>query len=92
TRRRNESGPLGVGFQSSSTSIFKGQIHTANISFDFTPNRFQNFRFGYEFEDEKFENIGLTPTGNGNFFTRVSQGSDTLFVQDLANAFDGRLQ
>ncbi|MBO0222672.1 hypothetical protein J0689_25685, partial [Vibrio parahaemolyticus] len=67
TRRRNESGPLGVGFQSSSTSIFKGQIHTANISFDFTPNRFQNFRFGYEFEDEKFENIGLTPTGNGNF-------------------------
>lgn len=92
TRRRNLTGPLGVGFQGDSTSIFNGQIQTANFSFDLAPNRNHNIRIGYEFENEKFGNRGLTPSGSGNFFTRVSQSSDTLFAQDLLSYFGGRLQ
>ena len=92
TRRRNLTGPLGVGFQSASTSIFDGNVQTVNAAFDISLNRNQNIRIGYEFENERFENRGLTPSGTGNFSTSVSQRSDTLFAQDQLNFFGGRLQ
>jgi iron complex outermembrane receptor protein len=91
TERKNINGPLGVGFQSASTSIFKGTINTANASLNWTPGR-HNLRVGYEYEREGYGNDGFTPSGSGNFFTRAGQSSSTLFVQELFGAFDGRLQ
>jgi iron complex outermembrane receptor protein len=91
TERRNVNGPLGVGFQSASTSVFKGTINTANVSLNWTPGT-HNFRVGYEYEREGYGNEGFTPSGAGNFFTRAGQSSNTFFLQELYGAFDGRLQ
>jgi vitamin B12 transporter len=90
SRRRNESGPLGVGFQSSGTSIFKGTIRTANTTVEWMPHRTQNIKAGYEYEYEEFRNDGISPTTN--FFTIARQSSSTFFVQDLMRLFSGRLQ
>jgi vitamin B12 transporter len=92
TRRTNETGPLGVGFQSASTSIFDGTIHTANGHLTWTPNSINNVTAGYEFEHESFGNQGLTPDGFGNFSTRAAQSSNTVYAQDLVSLIDGRLQ
>jgi outer membrane receptor protein involved in Fe transport len=92
TSRKNNNGTLGVGFQSASTSIFDGTIQTANGKFNWTPNRFNQISFGYEFEHEKYGNDGFTPSGAGNFFTRAKQSSNTIFAQDLINLMNGRLQ
>lgn len=91
TERENVNGPLGVGFQSASTSIFKGTINTANASLNWTPKG-HNFRVGYEYERESYGNDGFTPSGTGNFFTRSGQSSNTFFLQELYGAVDGRLQ
>lgn len=92
TERKNRNDVLGVGFQSPSSSLFDGTIHTANANFNFTPNRFNEITFGYEFEQENYGNEGFTPSGTQNFFTRVKQSSNTFYAQDLVSAFDGRLQ
>ncbi|MCS6873413.1 MAG: TonB-dependent receptor [Pyrinomonadaceae bacterium] len=91
TSRKNENGVLGIGFQSASTSIFDGLIQTAQVRLDWTPNRFHEITFGYEFEHEKYGNDGFTPTGTGNFFTRAYQSSNTLFAQDLIRLLEGKL-
>lgn len=91
TSRENENGPLGVGFQSSSTSVFDGIIQTANAAINWTP-RNQDIKFGYEFEHEKYGNDGFTPSGTGNFTTRATQQSSTVFARDLISLFDDRLQ
>lgn len=91
TSRNNENGPLGVGFQSASTSVFDGIIQTANAAINWTPKN-QDIKFGYEFEHEKFGNDGFTPSGTGNFTTRATQQSSTLFARDLISLFDDRLQ
>ena len=92
TRRRNETGPLGVGFQSASTSIFDGAIHTVNGHINWTPNEVDQVTAGYEFEREKFGNDGFTPDGLGNFSIDAAQSSHTLYAQDLVSLFKGRLQ
>ncbi|MBX7173444.1 MAG: TonB-dependent receptor [Pyrinomonadaceae bacterium] len=92
TQRRNENGTLGVGFQSASTSIFDGQIHTANGHFNWSPNRVNEITFGYEFEQEKFGNNGFTPSGTGSFFTKVNQSSNTFYAQDLLSFLNNKLQ
>jgi iron complex outermembrane receptor protein len=92
TGRKNQNGFLGVGFQSSSTSLFDGTIHTVNGHFNWTPNRANEITVGYEFEREKFGNDGFTPTGAGNFFTRAYQSSNTFYAQDLLQFFNNRLQ
>jgi len=92
TKRRNVTGPLGVGFQSASTSIFDGSIHTSNGHFNWSPNSIHSVTAGYEFEYEHFGNEGLTPSGASNFFTRAAQSSHTVYAQDLISLFDGRLQ
>ncbi|HQU85825.1 MAG TPA: TonB-dependent receptor, partial [Pyrinomonadaceae bacterium] len=92
TERKNRNDVLGVGFQSPSSSLFDGTIHTANANFNFTPNRFNEITFGYEFEQENYGNEGFTPSGTQDFFTRVKQSSNTFYAQDLVSAFDGRLQ
>lgn len=91
TERKNINGPLGVGFQSASTSVFKGTISTANASLNWTPGS-HNLRIGYEYELESYRNDGFTPSGAGNFFTRAGQSSNTFFVQELYGVLDGRLQ
>lgn len=92
TERRNENGTRGVGFQSASTSVFDGTIQTANGHFNYTPNRFNEMTFGYEFEAEKYGNDGFTPSGAGNFFTRARQSSNTFYAQNLVSLLNGRLQ
>jgi outer membrane receptor protein involved in Fe transport len=92
TKRTNINGPLGVGFQSEGTSIFDGQIHTANARFRWTPNGVNSFSFGYEFEKEKFGNDGFTPDSLGNFFTRAGQVSSTVYAHDMISLHDGRFQ
>ena len=92
TRRRNDTGPLGVGFQSASTSIFDGQIHTANGHFTWTPNSINEVTAGYEFESERFGNDGSTPDALGNFSIRAAQSSHTFYAQDLVSLLQGRLQ
>lgn len=92
TSRKNEDGPLGVGFQSAFTSLFDGEIHTANGRFKWTPNTANDITFGYEYEYEKFGNEGRTPDGFGNFFTRARQASSTIFAQEILSLADGRLQ
>ncbi len=92
TKRTNDNGPLGIGFQSASTSIYDGTIHTGNAHLNWTPNGNNQFTVGYEFEREKFGNDGRTPTGAGNYFTRAGQQSNTFYVQDLFSLLDGNLQ
>jgi vitamin B12 transporter len=92
TKRTNDNGPLGVGFQSASTSIFDGTIHTGNAHLKWTPNGANQITAGYEFEREKFGNDGRTPSGTANFFTRAGQQSNTFYVQDLVSLLDGNLQ
>jgi outer membrane receptor protein involved in Fe transport len=92
TRRTNLAGPLGVGFQGEATSKFDGGIHTANASVEWVPNDIHRVRVGYEYEHETFRNIGLTPDGSGNFSTRATQASSSIFAQELASIADGRLQ
>ncbi len=91
TSRRNDSGPLGVGFQSASTSIFDGTIQAANASIEWATGQ-HNIRFGYEFEDERFGNEGFTPSGGGDFFTKASQSSNSFYAQDLIRLLGGKLQ
>ena len=92
TSRKNDNGLLGPGFQSASISFFDGTIQTANGRFRWTPNEANEIAFGYEFEQEKYGNDGLTPDGSGNFFTRAYQKSNTFYAQGLLSLLDGKLQ
>ena len=73
-------------------AIFDGAIHTGNGHLTWTPNSINNVTAGYEFEYERFGNQGSTPDGFGNFSTRATQSSNTVYAQDLVSLFDGRLQ
>jgi len=92
TQRKNDNGTLGTGFQSASTSIFKGLINTANGHFNYTPNDNNLITFGYEYEREKFGNDGFTPNPSDAFTTRARQSSSTVYVQDQLDFFKRRLQ
>ena len=95
TKRTNSNGPLGVGFQpfgETETSIFDGTIHTGNVHFSWTLGSENTLTAGYEFESERFGNIGKTTSGTGNFFTNAGQKSNTFYVQDLVSLLDGNLQ
>lgn len=95
TARKNTNGVLGIGFQpfgGDETSLFEGFIQTANGRFNWTPNRFHEITFGYEYEREKFGNEGFTSDGSGNFRTRARAASSTFYAQDLLSFFDNRLQ
>ncbi|MBA2620866.1 MAG: TonB-dependent receptor, partial [Acidobacteria bacterium] len=92
TRRRNDNGTLGTGFQSASTSIFTGLINTANGHFNFSPNANNLITVGYEFEREKFGNNGFSPSPNSAFSTRARQQSNTFYAQDQLDFFKRRLQ
>ncbi len=92
TKRTNDNGVLGAGFQSASTSIFDGMVHMGNANVKWSPNDINQFTAGFEFESETYGNDGLTPDGTGNFFTRAGQKSNTFYVQNLVSLVDGSLQ
>ncbi len=92
TKRTNDNGSLGVGFQSASTSVFDGTTHTANVHFNWTLNRTNTLTAGYEFENEGFGNDGKTPSGTANFFVHAGQRSNTYYAQDLVSLLGGDLQ
>ena len=92
TRRRNDDGPLGPGWQSAYGSMFKGRIDTLNAKFSWTPVRANTLVAGYEFEREGFANEGLDGAGATSFRTSADQSSDSFFVQDLLNLLNGDLQ
>lgn len=91
TKRRNENGFLGQGFQSESTSHNDGLIHTANVNANFAP-RFHTVKAGYESEYERYSNESFTPSGTDDNWTRAFQSSHTLFAQDVISIRGGRLQ
>ena len=90
TKRENQDGVLGPGFQSEFTSIFGGTIHTANVHATWTPSAPHTFTGGYEFEAEGFRNEGGSP--GTSFWTRAHQHSNTLYAQHLIALLDGDLQ
>ncbi len=92
TKRTNNNGPLGVPFQSASTSLFDGSVHTGNVHFNWTPVRENTLTAGYEFESESFLNDGKTPSGTANFFARAGQKSNTFYAQNLVSLLQGNLQ
>ena len=95
TKRTNTNGALGIGFQpfpGPETSLFDGQIHTANAHLTWTANGENTVTGGYEFELEKFGNDGLTTSATPDFSSRARQSSHTFYAQELASLMDGRLQ
>jgi outer membrane receptor protein involved in Fe transport len=92
TKRRNDDGPLGPGFQSEFTSSFGGAIHTANVHAVWTPNTSNTTTVGYEFESEHFNNEGGAAIGTTDFTTDAGQSSHTLYAQHLLSLMEGRLQ
>lgn len=92
TKRNNQDGLLGPGFQSEFVSSFGGTIHTANVNATWAPNASNVFTGGYEFEAEHFRNEGGTPDGDDDFWTRASQRSNTLYAQHRLSLLDGNLQ
>ena len=95
TDRENENGGLGPGFQpfgGTRRTESNGQIHTFNTKADWATNSNNLLSFGYEYELEKYESIGMGPTATGDSFTRVDQSSNTFFVQDLLSLLDDKLQ
>ena len=92
TKRTNDNGTLGAGFQSASTSVFDGTVHTGNVHFNWMPGRENTLTAGYEFESERLGNDGKTPSGTANFFTKAGQNSNTFYVQDLVSLLGGDLQ
>ena len=91
TKRRNVNGVLGVGFQSSSNSVFEGLINTLETKLDWKTKR-NNLTFGYEYETERYLNEGFSANVNAAFFARARQNSNTFFAQNLVNFLDGKLQ
>lgn len=92
TKRTNYNGPLGAGFQSASTSVYDGTVHTGNVHLSWTPVRENILTAGYEFESERFGNDGKTPSGTANFFTKAGQKSNTFYAQDMVSLLGGDLQ
>ena len=95
TSRKNTNGVSGIGFQpfgGAENSVFDGQTHTINGHFNWTPNRANEIKLGYEFEREKFVNNGFTSNAADNFTTRAGQSSNTVYAQDLLRIFNNQLQ
>lgn len=91
TKRRNDNGLLGPGYQSESTTHNDGLIQTANANVNFSP-QYHTIKAGYEFEHERYSNENFTPSGFEDNWTRAFQASHTFFAQDIISLHGGRLQ
>jgi iron complex outermembrane receptor protein len=95
TKRLNENGVLGPGFQpfgGTESSTFEGRIDTFEARLNWTPAEAKLFTFGFEFESEDYRNKGLGPSQTDEFFADSGQKSSTFYGQVLAGFLDGRLQ
>lgn len=91
TRRRNDDGVLGPGFQSAYSSVFDGLINTGDVRVNWTPVSFTSMTAGYEFEAEKFGNDGQTPTGVSSYNVLAKQWSHTFFVLNTTSFANRKL-
>lgn len=91
TRRRNDDGVLGPGFQSAYLSVFDGLINTGNVRVSWTPVSFSTTTAGYEFEAEKFDNDALTPTGTSTYNALARHRSLTFFVSNTTLLLNRKL-
>jgi iron complex outermembrane receptor protein len=89
--RKNLTGPLGVGFQSTSFNRFDGLIKTANAHFDWLPASQNRLTIGYEFENEKFENDSSSAF-SPDLSTLAKQSSNSIYLQYLLGLMDGQMQ
>ena len=95
TRRLNDNGPGGVGFQpfgGSTHTRDEGRIHTLNGRSDFRLGDHNFINAGYEFENVSFFNRSLDTSFGDDVSTDVSESSHTFFIQDQLRFMDDRLQ
>lgn len=95
TRRTNNNGPSGVGFQpfgGSTSTVDDGHIHTLNARTDFRIGKYNFINAGYEFESATFLNRSSSFDPANNSSRDVSERSNTLFVQDQLRFLEDRLQ
>jgi vitamin B12 transporter len=93
--RRYGDGPAGLGFQpgGSTRSLYDGRIQTGDAQVHYRLGRFNLLTAGYEFENENYANDNSDRSDPASTSAvNVTQRSNTVFVQDQAQFFDGRLQ
>jgi vitamin B12 transporter len=93
--RRYGDGPAGLGFQpgGSTRSLYDGRIQTGDAQVHYHLGRFNLLTAGYEFESENYANDNSDRSDPASTSAvNVTQRSNTVFVQDQAQFFDGRLQ
>jgi len=92
--RRYGDGPAGVGFQpdGSTRSVYDGRIQTADAQVHYRIG-FNLLSGGYEFESESYGNDNSDQSNPAAASgVNVTQQSHTVFAQDQAQFFRGRLQ
>jgi iron complex outermembrane receptor protein len=94
--RDNQNGPGGVGFQPqfSESNRFDGALDTVQARADWA-FRSNLITGGYEFERERFDNLGTNqdpnPATRVRSRTAIAQSSNAAFLQDQLRFFEGRL-
>jgi iron complex outermembrane receptor protein len=88
-------GPAGLGFQplERTSTFYSGRTDTAQLSAEWQMTRSQLISGGYEFDRERFHNpsyLGQVPAFFSN--TRVSQTSNTAYLQDQMKLLRDKLQ
>ena len=88
-------GPAGLGYQPTdrTSTYYSGRIDTAQASAEWQPIHSQLVSAGYQFDRESFDNpsyVGQVPAFLSD--TRVSQSSNTSFLQDQIRLFENKLQ
>jgi len=95
TGRRYGDGPAGVGYQpdGSTRSLYDGRIQTANAQAHYRLDRFNLLSGGYEFESENYayDNSDQSNPAAASA-VNVTERSHTVFAQDQAQLYGGRLQ
>jgi len=87
-------GPGGVGYQpmGSTASEYNGRTQTVNAQVNYQPVSMNLITAGYEFENESFSTRSVDQLAPGsNSTARVSQLSNSVFVQDQVHLWSDRL-
>lgn len=93
--RRYGDGPAGVGYQpmGNTRGLYAGRIQTADAQAHYQLGRFNLLSGGYEFENEHYGNDNSdTSDAAAVSAVNVSQQSHSVFAEDQAQFFGGRLQ
>ncbi|MBV9762818.1 MAG: TonB-dependent receptor [Acidobacteriaceae bacterium] len=88
-------GPAGLGYQplDRTSTVYSGRTDTAQVTAEWQATRSQLVAAGYQFDRESFDNpsyVGQAPAFLSN--TRVSQTSNTAYLQDQIQLLKDRLQ